>query len=348
MPGVSKGGWAAGFAVLSVIWGGSFALIKIAVDAGVAPAWVALWRCLFGALALWAICLVSRTSVPRDPRAWGHAAVVALLLNAAPFALFAYGETHVSSVLAGVWNATTPLATLVFVLALVRSERPTTQRVIGLLVGFVGVLVVLGVWQGIDTGMMTGTLACLAATSCYGAGFAYTRRFFSGRPESASALSAVQITCATAELALFTPLTAGMPSWPGMNAAAALVVLGAVGTGVAYILNFRVIRAAGSTIASTVTYVTPLWSTLLGWALLDEPLAWNTLAGAVLVVGGIVLTRRPAGQRLSGGEPTRRHVGTDTDDATDDRASRVDVAAGLDAGGDRSGEITEVGHRGPQ
>src|SRR5437763_4541389 len=95
--------WAPGFVVLSAIWGSSFALIKVAVEAGVAPVWVALWRCLFGALALWAVCLARRVPVPRDQRTWGHAAVVAALLNAVPFALFAYGETHVSSVLAGVW-----------------------------------------------------------------------------------------------------------------------------------------------------------------------------------------------------------------------------------------------------
>jgi drug/metabolite transporter (DMT)-like permease len=263
--------WMPGFVLLSAIWGASFALIKVAVDAGVAPVWVALWRCLFGALALWVICLTQRAPIPRGRRTWGHAAVVAALLNAAPFTLFAYGETQVSSLLAGIWNATTPLTTLMFVLVLVPKEHPTTRRVLGLLLGFAGVLVVLGVWRAVDGGLLFGSLACLAATTCYGAGFAYTRRFFSGRAESASALSAVQITCATVELALITPLIGDAPTWPGLGASASLVMLGAVGTGVAYILNLTVIRAAGSTIASTVTYVTPLWSTLLGAVLLAEP-----------------------------------------------------------------------------
>lgn len=99
--------WLPGFILLSAIWGSSFALIKLAVDDGVAPIWVALWRCLFGALALLAVCALRRERLPRSRSTWGHAAVVAALLNAAPFALFAFGEQHVSSLLAGVINATT-------------------------------------------------------------------------------------------------------------------------------------------------------------------------------------------------------------------------------------------------
>ncbi len=257
-------GWVPGFVAVSAIWGSSFTLIKLAVDAGVAPVWVALWRCLFGALTLWLVCLVQRTPMPRDPRLWGHAAVVAVLLNTVPFTLVAYAETRVSTVLAGVLNATTPLATLVFVLLLVRQERPTARRVVGLLVGFAGVLVVLGAWQGAASDLSPGSLAVLGATTCYGAGFAYTRRFFSGGAHSASALCAVQMTCATAQLVVVAPLTGTGPSWPGPLPAAGLVLLGALATGFAYVLNMRVIRVAGSTVAATVTYLTPVWSTLLG------------------------------------------------------------------------------------
>jgi drug/metabolite transporter (DMT)-like permease len=101
----------------------------------------------------------------------------------------------------------------------------------------------------------------------------------------------VQLTCATVEVALITPLIGAAPTWPGIGASVSLVVLGAVGTGVAYILNLTVIRAAGSTIASTVTYVTPLWSTLLGAVLLVEPIGWNTIAGGIVVIAGVLFTR---------------------------------------------------------
>ena len=285
------------FVLLSAIWGGSFALIKVAVDAGVPPVWVALSRCLFGALTLWAVCLAQGAAVPRDRRTWGHAAVVAVLLNAAPFTLLAHGETQVSSVMAGVLNATTPLTTLAFVLLVVPGERTTGVRVAGLLLGFAGVLVVLGAWRA--DGVLEGGLACLAATTCYGAGFAYTRRFFSGGDHSASALSAVQITCATLQLALVAPALGGPPSWPGWSAAVALLVLGAAGTGLAYVLNLDLIRAAGPAVASTVTYVTPLWSTAIGAVLLAEPVGWHTPAGGVIVIGGVLLARSRPNVRIS-------------------------------------------------
>ena len=287
------------FVLLSAIWGGSFALIKVAVDAGVPAVWVALFRCLFGALTLWAICLARGAAVPLDRRTWGHAAVVALLLNAVPFTLLAHSETRISSVLAGVFNATTPLTTLVFVLLLVPSERMTRARVAGLLVGFTGVLVVLGAWRGLADDVLEGSLAALAATACYGAGFAYTRRFFSGGDHSASALSAVQITCATLQLALVAPALGGGPSWPGTSAAVALVVLGAAGTGLAYVLNLDVIRAAGPAVASTVTYVTPLWSTAIGAVLLGEPVGWHAVVGGVVVIGGVLLARSRPAVRIS-------------------------------------------------
>ncbi|TDC76679.1 DMT family transporter [Streptomyces hainanensis] len=284
-----------GFVVLSLIWGSSFALIKVAVDADVHPVWVALWRCLFGALALAAITVARRDRLPRDRATWGHAMVVALLLNSVPFSLLAFGETRVSSLLAGVLNATTPLTTLLFALALVPGERLTASRTTGLLVGFGGVLVMLGVWQGLGDATLAGAAACLGSTLCYGAGFAYTRRFFADRPGSAAALSTTQLSCAAAQLAVAAPLLGGAPAWPGWHAGASLLALGALGTGVAYILNLRVIREAGPTVASTVTYLTPLWSIALGTLFLSEPLAWHTAAGGVLVVAGVLLARsRPA------------------------------------------------------
>ncbi|MEV7023817.1 DMT family transporter [Kitasatospora sp. NPDC093558] len=303
--------WWPGFVVLSAIWGASFALIKVAVEAGVPPLWVALWRSLLGASTLWAILAVRRERAPRERAVWGHSAVVAVLLNTVPFTLFSFGETRVSSVLAGVLNATTPLFTLLFAVATVAEERrPGARRLSGLALGFAGVLTVLGVWRGIGSGEVTGGLACLAAACCYGAGFAYLRRFLSGRPHTVTALSAVQITCAAAELAVIAPLGAGAPHWPGAGPAAALLVLGAVGTGFAYVLNLGLVRAAGTAVASAVTYVMPLWSTALGAAFLAEPVGWNALVGGAAVIAAVVLTR-PA----RAGAPAQRR----TEDGTEDR-----------------------------
>jgi len=286
-------GWLPAFVLLSAFWGSSFALIKVAVEAGVAPPWVAFGRCAVGAVTLLVICAVTRTPLPPDRSTWGHAAVVAVLANTAPFVLLAYGELHVVSVLAGLLNATTPLMTLLFVPLLVPTERITVRRVAGLLIGFAGVLCVLGVWRGVAGGTITGTLACLGSTACYGATFAYMQRFFAGRSGSAAALSAAQLLCASAELGVVAPALAGLPAWPAGPAAVALLALGALGTGWAYVLNLGVVRAAGPTVASTVTYVIPVWSTLIGAVLLAEPVGWNTVAGGVLVVAGVVVTRLP-------------------------------------------------------
>ena len=162
----------------------------------------------------------------------------------------------------------------------------------GLLIGFAGVLCVLGVWRGV-AGATVPALACLGSTASYGATFAYMQRFFAGRSGSAAALSAAQLVCASVELAVVAPALAGLPHWPGVPAAVALLALGALGTGLAYVLNLGVVRAAGPTVASTVTYVIPVWSTAIGAVLLAEPVGWNTVVGGVVVVAGVVVTRFP-------------------------------------------------------
>ena len=125
------------------------------------------------------------------------------------------------------------------------------------------------------------------------------QRFFAGRSGSAAALSAAQLVCASVELAVVAPALAGLPHWPGVPAAVALLALGALGTGLAYVLNLGVVRAAGPTVASTVTYVIPVWSTAIGAVLLAEPVGWNTVVGGLVVVAGVVVTRLP--DRVTGG-----------------------------------------------
>ncbi|MFL6130638.1 MAG: DMT family transporter [Mycobacteriales bacterium] len=308
--------WLPRYLACSLIWGTGFALIKVAVDAGVPPGWVAFWRCALGAGVLWLLVLLRRTPVAANRRLWAHALVVGTVLNAAPFTLFALGEQHISSVLAGVWNSTIPLFTLVFVLVLVPDEPPTARRLTGLATGAIGALTVLEVWRGLGDDLLVGSLACLGATTLYGLGYAYTRRFMSGYAISGMSLTAMQLTGATAELAVAAPVLGGRPGWPGPGAAAALVVLGVLGTGLAYLWNLDVIRAVGSTVASTVAYLTPVWASLAGLVALGEPLAWTTVLGALLIVGGVLLTRSsgprpaPAGRRRAAASAADGSPGT--------------------------------------
>lgn len=298
--------WQAELGLLAVIWGFSFVLIKVG-DSSLAPVQVALGRMAVGAATLLVLVAIRRERLPRDPRVWAHLAAAALLLNAAPFTLFAYGELGVSSVVAGIWNATAPLWTLLVAMAVLPDERPTPPRLAGLGIGFAGVLVVLGAWRGVG-GALAGNALCMAAACCYGLGFPYVRRHLGGRPESALSLSAAQLVCGTAELALVTPFVTHAPaSLPPPDVVAAVLALGAFGTGVAYVLNYGIVRAAGATVASTVTYLVPVCSTVAGVVVLHEPLTWNQPAGAAIVLLGAAAAQLPrAPSRWSEGRTGRR------------------------------------------
>ena len=288
------------FVLLATIWGSSFVFIKVG-DEALSPLQVTLGRMLCGALMLLLILAVRREGLPRGARVWGHLAVAAFLLNALPFSLFAYGETGTTSVLAGIWNATAPLFTLLVAMAALPEERPSAARAAGLALGFLGVLVVLGPWQGLGGATLPGNLACLGAAVSYGFGFPYARKYLSGRPESTVALAAGQLLCGTAELGVVTPLLTHTPGTLPLRVIASVAALGVLGTGIAYILNYGLIREAGATLAATVTYVVPLFSTLEGVVILGERLTWYEPAGAVVVILGVAvaqgrlrLTRRHA------------------------------------------------------
>ncbi len=290
--------WQVAFVGLASIWGSSFLCIKVLGEVWT-PVQVALGRCVLGCLTLLVVLAVRRARLPRDGGLWARLAVVALLMNAAPFALFAVGEQHVSSVVGGLWNATTPLWVLLVVLTFVPEERPDRRRVIGLAVGFVGVILVFGPWRGLGGGELLGHLACATGALCYGLGLPYMRRALAGRTEDGVVLAAIQLLCASAMLVVVAPLS-GVPSTAlGADAVAALLVLGVLGSGVAYVLTHRIVAAAGPTTFSLVTYVIPVFSTALGVVVLDEPLRWNEPAGAAVVLaatawsGGLLRLRRP-------------------------------------------------------
>jgi drug/metabolite transporter (DMT)-like permease len=289
--------WLPAYLCLALLWGCSFLFIKVAVGQ-LHPVYVSLARVGVGALTLLAVLAVTRQRLPRDPRLWAHLGVVAVLMNAAPFTLFGFGEQRVSSVLAGIWNATTPLVTLLVTLSVFRQERPTRSRMLGLAVGFVGVLVVLGVWRGVGGAGLSGQLMCGGAAVCYGFGLPYTRRFVAGRAESGLAVAAAQLLVATVQLAVVAPLLAGPPAAvTGLrpSVVGSLLALGALGTGVAFALNYRVIRVAGTTTSASVTYLMPVVSTAAGALLLGEPLTWYEPVGALVILAGVAVAQGALG-----------------------------------------------------
>jgi len=276
---------------LAAIWGLSFLFIKVA-DRALAPLQVAFGRVALGCAVVCAISWLGRHRLPREPRLWVHLAVAALLMNTAPFTLLAYGEQRITSVSAGLWNAMTPLLALPATTWLIPSERPDRRKVAGLAVGFVGAVVLLGAAPGLSGKTLTGDAMCLAAACSYGLGFPFSRRFISPSGRAPVTLAAGQLICATAQLAVISGLVTSPPATLPWSAALSVLALGAAGTGVAYILNYTIVRDAGAIVASTVTYVIPIFSTVAGVALLGERLTVGNVVGAPLIVAGAALTQQ--------------------------------------------------------
>lgn len=291
--------WRLRFAALSLIWGFSFLLIKVGTH-GYAPFQVTLGRLLSGTAVLAVAMVVKRERLPRTVRTWGHLAVAAFLLNALPFSLFAYAELTIPSTLAGICNATSPLWGMALSLVALSEDRPTRRRVAGLGLGFLGVLTVLGAWQGFSGLDVSGTALALLASLSYPIGWIYVRRTLAGSGSSALSLTGSQLFLGTAQLALVTPLFTsdpdGFPLWPTL----AVVALGALGTGLAVLLQYGLVTEVGPTTAQMVTYFIPVIATAAGVAVLGEQLSWNTPVGALVVLAGAALTQsRPRAAEAS-------------------------------------------------
>ncbi len=296
--------WRAQFLALAAVWGSSFLWIKV-LGRHWPPIYISFGRIALGAVFLLAVVALRRTRMPRGG-VWRHIAVNAILMNAGPFTLYAYGETKVSSVLAGLWNATTPLITLVVLLTLMRDERPDRRNLTALAAGLAGVAVLIAPWRGLGGNALIGDVECLGAALCYGLGGPYTRRFLSHRPESGIALAAAQLSVAAIVLAVIAPLVAAPSLSIHADTLAAVFALGVFCSGIAYVLMYAVVRAAGAGTFSTVTYVIPVVSTALGVIALGEPLSWNEPLGALIVLAAMAFSSRSA--PAAGSAPEQTHA----------------------------------------
>ncbi|MEF9881668.1 DMT family transporter [Streptomyces sp. P9-A4] len=294
--------WRVRFGVLALIWGFSFVFIKVGTE-GFAPFQVTFGRLLFGTAVLAVALAVKRDRLPRGARVWGHLTVAAFLLNALPFSLFAYAELTIPSTLAGICNATTPLWGMLLSLVALSEDRPTRVRAAGLGIGFMGVLTVLGAWQGFSGLDVTGTALALLASFSYAVGWIYVRRTLSGSGVSNLSLATSQVGLATLQLAVVTPLFTSVPTSVELLPLLAVIALGALGTGYAMLLQYGVVAEVGPTTASMVTYFIPVIATTAGVALLDEGLTWNTPVGAVVVLAGAALTQTRTSRRSAGNPP---------------------------------------------
>ncbi len=308
VPDVTTRQWLPWLLALAAIWGCSFLFIEVGVRE-LHPTYVTLGRVASGGLTLLLVLAIRGQRLPRGRRMWGHLVFLGTIGAALPFTLFGYGEQRISSSLAGIWNGTTPLVVLPFAVLVFRTERFTKARVTGLLVGFVGTLIVLGAWQGISGSELAGQLMCFGAAACYGVAIPYQSKFVSPSGVSDLAVSAGMLICATVSLLLVAPLlSGGLPPSPASLSAeviASVLLLGTVGTGVAFLIHLRNIRVTGPSTASMVTYLIPLFAILVGVVVLDESLEWYQPVGALVVLSGVAVAqgRFRFGRRRSAPEP---------------------------------------------
>lgn len=287
------------FLLLALLWGSSFLFIEVALQ-GFSPLQIVVGRLVAGALVLATIVRFRGDSFPRGVRVWGHLAFLGVVANALPYFLFAWGQQHVTSGMAGVLNGTTPLFTLGIALAALPEEHFSRVRLTGLLIGFFGVFLVVSPWnQDPLNSSRLGQLACLGAALCYASSFVYTRRFLTGRGIGPLALSAGQLGCAALIGSLSLPFLAWQETAFTPLTMASVLVLGAGATGVAYPLFFRLIGSVGATTTSLVTYLIPIVAVALGASILREPVSWNLFVGAAVVILGVAV----AEGRLGGSIP---------------------------------------------
>ncbi|MGB9112889.1 MAG: DMT family transporter [Acidimicrobiales bacterium] len=303
--------WQAQILLLGAIWGGSFPFIKVA-DRSFAPFDIAGGRVALAAVTVTLVLAATGGHLPRGRTRWAHLAVAGLFMNVLPFTVIAWAELRISAIAAGILNATTPLFTLPFAFLLVPSERMTKSRIVGLIIGFLGVIVVLGAWHGLPNGQILGYLASLAGALSYGIGLPYTRRFVTTDNESVTSLAAGQLICATVEMAVISPAFLRVPLQVSGESLASLIALGVLCTGIAYMLSYSIVGVAGATSTSLVTFLIPIFATIFGAALLSERLSWYEPAGAVVVLAGVALVQgmriRPRRASRALWEATRRHA----------------------------------------
>jgi len=277
--------------LLALIWGSAFLWIKLA-DRGFSPVEVTLARLALGAAVLFAIVLARREPVPRSARLWVHIAVAALFANAVPYLLFALAEQTVDSSTAGIINATTPLFTVVLALAVRHQKSVTSWQAAGLILGFAGAVLIFTPWHTAGGLLAAGGLECLAASVSYAVSYIYMDRFLARRGIGSVVLSACQLAAAAVMLAISLAVSGVRTQHVTVEDVAAIAVLGIIGTGIAYVLNYQIIASEGATVASTVTYLVPVVAIVLGVLVLGETITAITLAGIALVLVGVALSRR--------------------------------------------------------
>ncbi len=285
------------FVLLGFFWGSSYLFIKIGVDHGLTPFMLVTLRLLIGFLLLATVVAVAREALPRDPRTYGHLAVMGAVNIAIPFSLITWAERTVDSALASILNAAVPLFVIIIASVFLRDERITLNRLAGLAIGFVGVAILVGFDPGDLAGNnISGEIALVGSTFSYACGAVYARRNIHGlRPmipalfQVGFALTMMSILTLVFERPFATPIAP--------EALFAVIWLGLLGSGLAYLVFFRLLGRWGATRTSMVAYLLPVYGIALGALVLSEPIDARLLIGTALIIGGVALVNSKYGSR---------------------------------------------------
>jgi len=276
--------------VLGTLWGSSYLFIKVIV-AEVPALTLVVGRLALAAILLWGILRARGLSMPRSRRAWGDYAAMGLLSAALPYSLISWGEQYISSGLASLLQATTPIFTVILAQFLTDDERITAPRLAGVILGFVGVVILMfpDLRQGLQASLL-GQLAVVGSSLCYAGSAIYARRRLRGQPPLVLATGQFvtgTILMLPASLLIDRPFDLS-PSLPVLASWLGLTV---VGTVVAYIIYFTLIERTSATFVTMVTYIIPVNGLVLGALVLSEPLSAAVLGSLALILLGASLVR---------------------------------------------------------
>lgn len=285
--------------LLGLMWGSNFLLIKVALR-GLSPGQIVFVRLTLGALVLLALLYARGERLPGGAVVWGHLAVAAVLANVVPYLLFAYAERRVDSSIAGILNATTPLWTVLVVTAVHDERRPGVWAISGFLAGFAGTLLIFQPWRHGSQVASAAGLECLIAAALYALSFVYMAHFLAPRGDKPLTLAAGQLAVSSSLTALTLPFIGLQAIHVRADALLAVIALGAIGTGAAFVVNYELMAESGASATSSVTYLLPIVAILLGAVVLHESVSLTVLLGTGVVLSGVMLTRRT--------DPARRLV----------------------------------------
>lgn len=289
--------------LLSLVWGASFMLIKVLLAHQMGPWTIASLRSLLGMLFIVLMMVLLRRPFDLKKLNWGGSLLVGIINMALPWALIAFSETRLTSSMASVLNATTPIWTMLVGLVFFGAVFGR-QQWLGMGIAFAGILVLLGINSDtIIAADPIGFAVMLSATLCYAIGSQLARKLLGGMDMyqiSVATLAGAWISSTLAALVLESPSIASLASLGSLQVMVSLLGLGVLGSGVAYILFNYMLMKGSPEFATSVTYLVPATAMVWGYALLGEHIGWNLLGGLVLILGGVFIANRRGSVGSSG------------------------------------------------